>query len=666
MKRTHWTAQVNERVAAHLAAHGVKLTLGGEPTFVPRDPEGPEWTYSAVGPTKLGYARAMAARLLERELKGGVDFFTPGKSYPGELNPRWAIRLIANRDGSPILRHRGKARPTSASVATFRKLVARKLGTGGGWRKLRDPRNRSNVVWAILLDVHEDRWVRNSWPADAVQLTTAEGPAGLRLPLHLLKEGVPRRALTMEWTGDRLAVFMPPFLQGPFLRLLDIVAESLREAGIGRVEMQGYVPQDDAGLWTAVGLAADPGVLEVNLPACLGWAEYDRWIHAVTAAAEFVGLRPWKQQGGGLPEGTGGGNHLLWGGPSLDENPFFVRPAWLGSILRYWQHHPSLAYLFTGCYVGASSQAPRPDESARDLHDLEMAWSFLETLGAGDHRLLIGETLRHLQTDVTGNSHRSEISLDKFWNVGWPAGTLGLIEFRAIESLPRADWMSAVALLWSATAAYLLGRPFREPVKDFAGALHDRFFLPSFLLEDLGQVLTDLAAAGFRLDVETFRAIWDWKFPAVLDFEHGSARLEVRRAHESWPLLCETPVDGGTTSRFVDTSIQRLEFRANADFAAGYEIRVVGRRLPLRETTGGFFSAGLRFRRTNLYPSLHPGLPVQMPLDVDLVSGDRAVHFTWREDAPRFAPAGIRPAPPAAGTCRTGRSGEWTHDLRLR
>ncbi len=659
-------AAIDERLSAQLAARGVKLTLGGEPTFVPKDAEGPEWTYSAVGPTKLGYARAMAASLLRNALKGGVDFFTPGKSYPGELNPRWAIRLIANRDGSPIIRHRAKARPTGTSVATFRKFVARRLGTGGGWRRLRDPRNRSNAVWAVLLDVEEDRWIRNAWPVEAKELTKAEGPAGLRLPLHLLKEGVPRRALTIEWTGDRLAVFMPPFLQGPFLRLLDIVAESLRDAGIGRVEMQGYVPSDEAGLWTAVGLAADPGVLEVNLPACLGWAEYDRWIHAVTQAAAEAGLRPWKEPHGGFPEGTGGGNHLLWGGPSLDENPFFVRSAWLASILRYWQHHPSLAYLFTGCYVGASSQAPRADESARDLHDLEMAWSFLENLGTGDHRLLIGETLRHLQTDVTGNSHRSEVSLDKFWNVGWPAGTLGLLEFRAIESLPRADWMSAVALLWSALAAHLLEHPFRAPVKDYAGALHDRFFLPSFLLEDLGHVLSDLAGSGYRFDLEMFRAIWDWKFPAVLEFEHGDARIEVRRAHESWPLLCETPVDGGTTSRFVDTSIQRLEFRANAAFSADYEVRVAGRKLPLREATGGFHTAGLRFRRTNLYPSLHPGLPVQMPLEVDFVNGDHAVGFVWEDGSPGFASTGIHPARAATGTCRTGRPGEWTFDLRLR
>ena len=149
--------------------------------------------------------------------------------------------------------------------------------------------------------------------------------------------------------------------------------------------------------------------------------------------------RPWKESSWDYPQGTGGGNHLLWGGPRLEANPFFTRPGWLAAILRFWQHHPSLAYLFTGCYVGASSQAPRPDESARDLYDIDMAYTFLESLPPGDHRELINETLRHLQTDVTGNSHRSEMSFDKFWNTAWPAGALGLIEFRAIESLPRSS-----------------------------------------------------------------------------------------------------------------------------------------------------------------------------------------------------------------------------------
>ena len=186
-----------------------------------------------------------------------------------------------------------------------------------------------------------------------------------------------------------------------------------------------------------------------------------------------IGLRSFRAEP--LPAGTGGGSHLLFGGISIDENPFFTRPGWLASILRYWQHHPSLSYLFTGCYVGISSQAPRPDESGNTLLDLELAYRQLENLPAGDSRLQINELLRHLHTDVSGNTHRSETSFDKFWSP--PTGYYGLIEFRAIESLPKADWTGAVALLWRALLTYLLKQPFRERVEGFQFRFARQIFL---------------------------------------------------------------------------------------------------------------------------------------------------------------------------------------------
>ena len=655
-----WTLQVSRRSNDIFEKHGVEMTLGGEPTFLPVKPDGAEWNYSAVGPTKLRYAQKLAGTLLRHHLKGGVDFFSPGKSYPGELNPRWAIRLLANRDGSPIFRPRSKAAPTKSSLAVFRKLVAAALGTGAKWKSLTDPLDRDNTAWAFLLDDIEGKWKTFAWPSEKLELTSAQGPAGLRLPLHVLPPEVPRRALTIEWKGSRLSIFMPPLLQAPFVALLAIIESALRSAGIGRVEMQGYTPADESLAWIQLGLTADPGVLEINLPACADWREYDHWLRVVTRAAEACGLRSWKQRPAAHAEGTGGGNHLLWGGPTLDRNPFFSRPGWLTSIIRYWQHHPSLAYLFTGCYVGASSQAPRADESARDRYDLEMALSFLESLPEGDHRHLISETLRHLQTDVTGNAHRSEISLDKFWNVGWPAGTLGLIEFRAIESLPKAEWMSAVALLWSALAAWLLENPRRGKLRDFSEDLHDRFFLPSILWQDLAGVLSDLKTGGFPADENLFRKIWEWKFPALL----GIRGFTVRKAHESWPLLCETPVDGGTTSRFVDTSMERLELLADREFFESHEIRINNRPLELKPLADGPFIAGLRYRRTNLYPSLHPGLPPQVPLEIALISSGSSRRFILDANDNMFRTA--RPTRAAAEkSCKPGRRGDLTYDLRI-
>lgn len=660
-----WMLRVSRRSSELFAEHGVGMTLGGEPTYVPVKPVGAEWSYSAVGPTKLGYAKKMAAHLLRHHLKGGVDFFSPGKSYPGELNPRWAIRILANRDGSPIFRPRSKTAPMKSSLEKFRRRIAAELGVASAWKSLPDPLDSRNLAWALLVDEQEGVWNSFAWPGEKLALTSAHGPAGLRLPLHVLPQETPRRALTMEWNGDRLAIFLPPVLQGPFVQLLAVIETALQTAGIGRVEMQGYTPADESLSWIQLGFTADPGVLEVNLPACAGWREYDRWIRMVTRAAEECGLRSWKERADSHPEGTGGGNHLLWGGPSVEQNPFFTRPGWLASILRYWQRHPSLGYLFTGCYVGSASQAPRADESARDRHDLEMAISFLESLPEGDHRLVISETLRHLQTDVSGNSHRSEISLDKFWNVGWPSGTLGLIEFRAIESLPKAAWMSAVALLWSALAAWLLESPRRGRLRDFSKDLHDRFFLPTVLWQDLQQIFSDLRTSGFPIEDQIYREIWAWKFPALLIFEGRGAVLEIRKAHESWPLLCETPVDGGTTSRFVDTSMERLEFVADQGFFESHSILVNNRPLGLKKLAGGLFIAGLRYRRTNLYPSLHPGLPPQVPLEITLASSTGSRRFILNANEGMFRAARSPRAAAAGRPCKPGRRGDLTYDLRI-
>ncbi len=657
---------------AIFAAENIKLTLGGEPTYVPEHPEGAEWSFSAVGPTKLGYARRMADELLKTRMTGGAVFFSPGKQYPGEVNPRWALRMIARRDGQRLFRAIPANRRTEEHQAVaFTESLPVRLGLDAGWIAFADPKAKSVKTWVLPLDHVDGKWVSVEWKLKTRErvLTAAEGPAGLRLPLYLLPTDVPRRALVAELNEGRLHVFFPPLLQPAFTELVRAIGESLAAAKVGLYELQGYVPQDAEQVWIALGLAADPGVLEINLPACASWPDYDAWIREVTACAERVGLRSWKQPYGDYPGGTGGGNHLLWGGPTVEENPFLPRPAWLASILRHFQRHPSLAYLFTGCYVGASSQAPRPDESSKELFDLEMAYHFLETLPpGGDHRALINETLRHLHTDITGNAHRSETSFDKFWNPGWPGGCLGLIEFRAIESLPQAGWMSAVMLLWRCLAALALARPAAAPLRVFRGELHDRYFLPSCLMADLEELLGELRAAGCPIAGEIFRKIWDWRFTQLLVHREGEARLELRRAHESWPLLCETPVEGGSTSRFVDTSMHRFEVRANAAFAEAFEIHVHGRRLPLAALASDLHLAGVRYRRSCLYPCLHPGIPIHLPLDVVVVeaaTGEPRASFRMEFNATTFARVENAPPPRRARPCRPIFKGALTHDLRL-
>jgi len=664
--------RVADQVDATLAAHGASLTLGGEPTYVPLDPAGPEWSITALGPTKLRYGYALADALREQALPQAVSVFSPGKFYPGEANPRWAINLVWNSDGSPLVAALAEPPWSSpgkldhASFARFAKSLLRRLGLASGWIRAVDPLDETRAVRVLPLDHDADGFLSEKWPGKSLELLRVEGHAGLRLPLADLPEGVNRRALTIEMRAGALHVFLPPLQQEPWLALIGHIADTLRETQLGAPVLAGYVPGDAAGRWTKLGIASDPGVLEINLPPCADWRAYAGWLDTLECAGAAVGLRSFKQTSPEEQTGTGGGNHVLFGGPSLEANPLFTRPAWIVSMLRYWQQHPALAYLFTGQYVGPSSQAPRPDECASTLYDLEMAYQFLASLPPGDHRQIIGETLRHLHTDSSGNTHRSEISFDKFWNPSVEGGCRGLIEFRAIESLPDAAWMSAVALLWHALAAQLLATPCTAPLAEHGDKLHDAFFLPSYLWADFEKVRRDLRRGGFALPVQIFRDIFAWRFPVLLQHTAGDATLTIRRALEGWPLLCETPLEGGSTSRFVDTSMERLEFIASPTFAATGQVRVGGRILALRRFPGGLLGAGLRYRRTALYPALHPGIPPHLPLPLAITLGGKTTHYELGHARRHFVAARAKAArAPHRDPCQSLHRRLLTCDLRL-
>jgi len=659
-------AAVANKVEATFEKHGVKLTMGGEPTYVPFEPTGAEWSITALGPTKLKYGYALADALIAQTLPQAVVILSPGKFYPGETNARWALNLIWNRDGSPLvpaLQERSELPVTPENFATAQAALGA-LTEEPRWLRGIDLLDETRHVAVLPLDHDGTRFVSADWDmGDTITLLNAEGSAGLRLPLSEVPAEVSRRALTLEILDGALHIFLPPLLQEPILAIIETLAAALTTR---HLVWGGYVPSDDLGAWTRLAIAADPGVLEVNLPPCFTWAEYAEWLQRLEHAASASGLRSFKRHAPGDEAGTGGGNHILFGGPTLDENPLFTHPRWVTSILRYWQHHPSLAYLFTGIYVGPSSQAPRPDECVSSLYDLEMAYQFLEQLDEGDHRYLLSETLRHLHTDSSGNTHRSEASFDKFWNVNFDGGCRGLVEFRAVESLPHAEWMSAVALLWRTLAAYLLEHPFAQPLVPLGSKLHDWFYLPVGLWSDFETILADLRAAGFDLPAETYRTILDWRFPTMLEHREAGVELTIRKAHEGWPLLCEQPLEGGNTSRFVDTSIERLEFIADAKFAEASEVRIQGRLLPLEKLPDGQFGIGLRYRRTALYPSLHPGIPPHMPLLLSIATEGKTTLYKLEADQRKFVRTIGEVAPPeAVNPCRKLQPELLTCDLRI-
>ena len=683
-----WMGRVAGEVDRRLGAAGIRLTLGGEPTYVPLEPSGAEWSVAADGPTKLPMARAMARELQRTTWPGSTLLYCPGKRYEGEVNPRWALRLFTGLDDQPVVRWPAADSdcPPGAALApaagpAWLALLAGLLGVALEPLELRDPLDPDRRVWAVPLSAAEpdpDRptapiqWLPAAWPLDESlrQLSGAPGPAGLRLPLEHFPEGVPRQVLTLETDGESWDLFLPPLFRRPLTALLQAVADSL--AGLAPPQLSGMLPVDWEGHWQMLGLTADPGVLEINLPICYSWAEYDCWLRLLERAGERVGLRSWKQALDGRQEGTGGGNHLLWGGPSLEEHPFFRRPGWLAGILRYWQHHPALAYLFSGACVGPASQAPRPDEAAGDSFDLELAYRTLEQADDGsnpgepgsDQRGVIGETLRHLHADRSGNNHRSEISFDKFWNPGAPAGCLGLVEFRALESMPGVQWSSAVALLWSALATHLL-EPRHRPttLRDWGSELHDRMLLPSALWTDLEAVLAELAADGLALDPAPFREIWDWRFPPLLRWQEGEAVLEVRPALEPWPLICDFPREGGFTSRFVDGSLRRFEITANAAFRREWQLGLSGR--PLNLPTDGSPLA-VRYRLQRLYPCLHPAIAPHLPLVLSLHRSTNGQAFQLNEEGTAFVAESEAAAEPQGQPWQgRRRSDDATIDLRL-
>jgi len=627
-------------VEASLKRSGILLTMGGEPTFVPVAPSGAEWQTAALGPTKLAYARRLARELITATFPGAVILETSGKHYPGEPLPRWTLLIQRRADGQPLwhepARLRADTEPgahTTADAKKFIEALARSLAVDPT-RAL--PLAESSAPAAVIgyvlpLDQPTGPWITDDWSpvfgAAPLPLFPGESPVGLRLPLEKLGEKNLRRALTAEARAGTLTIFIPPLLLASYLALVVQIEATLAALKISDIVLAGYAPPAHPALPT-IGLASDPGVLELNVSPCATWADYDRQLAQLYAAAAARGLCARKLQFNGREVGTGGGAHLVFGGPAGLLSPFFAFPALLPSIIRYWQHHPALSYAFTGAYMGPSSQAPRIDESTFEaLYELELACAGAENLGAPQNLALFDLLFRDLLMDRSGNTHRAEISVDKLWNPFAPNGRLGLVEFRAFETHPAPAVPSVTALFVRAILARLAAGPFKSPFIRWAGELHDRFFLPAFVWEDLTAICDDLEKHGLAFDPEWLRAPWEFRFPQLGEFalgdkKAGEFKIEFRQALEAWPLLGESP-NAGTVARTVDSSVDRLEARiSDKKFLEGGLLLVNGLPCEFRATADGGAACGIRYRAFYLTPSLQPHVPVHAPLLLEWV--DRA------------------------------------------
>jgi uncharacterized protein (DUF2126 family)/transglutaminase-like putative cysteine protease len=420
-----------------------------------------------------------------------------------------------------------------------------------------------------------------------------------------------------------LYVFMPPLARlEDYLALVSAVEATAKKLGM-KIVMEGYPPPRDPRL-KLLQVTPDPGVIEVNIHPAHNWSELVDHTEFLYQAAFETRLSAEKFMTDGRHTGTGGGNHMVMGGATPSDSPFLRRPELLASLILYWHNHPSLSYLFSGMFIGPTSQAPRVDEARNDqVYELEIALREItknrKKFGTDMAPWVVDRTLRNILVDVTGNTHRSEFCIDKMYSPDSSTGRLGLLELRAFEMPPHARMSIVQQLLLRALVARFWDEPYSAPVTRWGTELHDRFMLPHWIHKDFDDVLTELGDAGFRFDPSWFAPHFEFRFPLVGQVQVDGAVLTLRNALEPWHVMGEESSAGGT-ARYVDSSLERIEVHVTGMNPSRHCVTVNGKALPLQPTgVVGEYVASVRYKAWNPPSSLHPSIGVHAPLTVDLV-----------------------------------------------
>ena len=683
------------RIDEDLRSEDVRLTMGGEPTYVAMDePEHPQWNVEALGPEKRTLGLALIRALRSRTAPGALLHLGQGKWYPGEALPRWAFHCISRLDGVPVwedpqwfavesesygfgpaealvfmqaLTHRlqvssadilpaynpfdeAEAAPAGYVLPLRRRQPAGELRWSSQlWFERPEPLvlspGDSPIGYRITVGAmpwvapdtltyahepapHADRIQLPAGPARRPELFSVEPtpdplppvPADAKDATELI-----RPSLCVEAREGRLHVFLPyvPVI-ADYLDLVAAVEDTCRYLG-QPVWIEGYTPPPDPRI-RAFSLTPDPGVLEVNLPPTENWDDLVALNEVLAEEAVRHRLIPGKFGYDGSHLATGGGSHITIGGPTVMDSPILRRPDLLRSMITFWQNHPSLSYLFSGMYVGPTSQYPRVDEARVDaLYELEVAFSQLPAKGCEPH--ILDGLFRNLLVDVTGNGHRAEFCIDKLYPPEGQGLRVGLLELRAFEMAPHPRMGLLQMLLVRALVCLFWKQPFRGGLVRWGTALHDRFMLPHFVMGDFAEVLAHLEQGGYALDPAWFRAQTEFRFPHIGTLAAEGVSLELRQALEPWNVLAEE-TNSGRTGRSVDSSLERMQVKLTGAIAsARYVATCNGRRIPLTPTGAlGESVAGIRYRARRLSAALHPTIPVHTPLHFELidtwVSGD--------------------------------------------
>ncbi len=739
-----WQAidQLGRQIDAELDAHDVRLTMGGEPTFVGIDDrDAPEWNTAAQGPTKWLRADTLLRRLRDRFAPGGLLHFGQGKWYPGESLPRWAYACYWRKDGISLwtephlVAEDGRDYGYGPDDAhAFISDLARRLAVDPGhalagredtwyylWKertlpvnvdplesRLDNPEERARLAtifeqglnkvigYALPLRRIETEagrfWQSGKWllRREHMFLLPGDSPMGYRLPLDSLpwepagqrdemieedpwseRRPLPtkarmqqryspqarwrtpnaeavdctfahnaiRTALCVEPRGGRLYLFMPPLRSAEDYIELIAAVEATAKALHMPVMIEGYAPPFDPRL-LHFKVTPDPGVIEVNIHPSANWGDLVHNTETLYEEARQSRLCAEKFMLDGRHSGTGGGNHIVLGGPTPADSPVLRRPDLLRSLVGYWHNHPALSYLFSGLFIGPTSQAPRIDEARNDsIYELEIAFGQIpEAAGSRQQAAgsngspkpaicnlksaippwLVDRIFRNLLVDVTGNTHRAEWCIDKLYSPDSATGRLGLVEFRAFEMPPHARMSLAQQLLMRGLIARFWDNPYREKLVRWGTQLHDRFMLSHFIAADFADVIEELNRAGFAFRREWYAPHLEFRFPLLGQVTRDGVHLELRQALEPWHVLGEETNQGGT-ARYVDSSVERIEVKVRGLIDSRHVITCNGRAVPLHATgVEGEFVAGVRYRAWQPPACLHPTIAVHAPLVFDV------------------------------------------------